>query len=574
MRKTVIIHLSDIHFDNLDMNNNLINRLLEDLDIMKETVGKYDLLVITGDCIDRGKVDLFLELNKKINEVLKKCNLRQKNRTVIVAGNHDVSHENMWYKSIKKNHNDDYNKINEQIENDLNPIFKEFNSFIEKYGVPENGVGVKYFNIDNIIIRAILINSSWSTLAHNKYGELCIGESQLKIIKEKIDKRKQKYDITIACMHHPLDFFSYKERKKLEDFLYNIVKVDFILHGHVHEASFDSIFNMDTSTNIFCTGVSYKKTGEQSSRKDGMRYSIYEIDIDTKTVNVYLRATNEKGVFVGDNRLYSSVNKKGNFTIPMGNISECLLPIKQANREKTNSIFLNKEFVELLLKKEEMLYRYYCGMEAVIFETMLPKQKEDFKKFKTNWMNAKNIKSFNDNKEMDKCANDFNREQFEIFCMYALNNLNALFFKNHKDIRFLLRVYNEKTNTHDAMLAEGIYSSTEDLEKVKSFKWGSGMIYNSYQNKIPLLKSQNLKYHEDGNSNGIWKEYLTLAIDGIELHKTRDFIPLFSLNIATISLENESCLHALAMSSIYDKMQDVFKLFEYNFCKLNTLYDI
>lgn len=486
---------------------------------------------------------------------------------LITPGNHDVSLNNVWIKHVNEKYGENYKAINDTIEGELSAIYKEYNDFVNKYNLPPNGIGIKYIMVNGITIRVILINSSWGTLAHNVYGELVVGDKQLGQIKNTICEKKRKYDVTITCMHHPLDWFSYEERKKLHDFLFDTIKTDFLLHGHIHEASYDSLFNMDSSTNIFCTGISYNKTGEKCSRKDGMRYSIYEIDIDTCTINVYLRSTNSKNVFVGDNRLYSKVNKEGFFTIPMGNISECLLPVKKANKNESKSIFINRDFVELLLNKEEMLFRFYCGMEIVLEEQILSKKDE----YIQQWKEKHNIKRFT-KEEKEKCLKEFYIEHFEIYCLYALMNLNALFFKDHKDVRFLLRRYDSISNKHVAMLADGIFSTTEDLNNVKNFTWGEGMIHYSYKCKCPLLMSQNMECHKDGNSKGVWKEYLTIAIDGIKVQKSRELIPLFALNIATNSTENERCLQALAMSSIYYKLQEVFGLYDSKVCELATLY--
>lgn len=567
MNKAVLVHLSDIHFSGTNESLNLMEKLLDDLNLMKKEIGVYDLLAITGDCVNQGQIELFDDFKQKVNEILKTCGLQHKNRVIIVPGNHDVSQKNNYLINIKNECINDYKKAYQMAEESCVLLFKEYNEFVDKFGIPQNGYGVKYFTVNGLVIRVILLNSSLSTLVHNKYGELIIGDKQLDYIKKQINSRKKKFDITIACMHHPLDWFSYNVRASLQDFLFNTLKVDFLLHGHIHEASYDSIFNMDTSANIFCTGISYTRKGEKCSRKDGMRYSIYEIDKNTRTVNVYLRATNSKGDFVGDNRLYSSVNKHGFFTVPMGNISECLMPLNKSKEEVRNSIFLNREFVELLLHKENTLFKYYCGME-ILLDQLLSKEDEYIKKYKE----ANNRKSLS-KQEKKACLKKFYREQFEMYCMFALNNLNALFFENHKDVRFILRRYDPKTDEHVAVLGEGIFSKTEDIKKIKKFKWGEGMIYYSYKNKAALLKSQNLSCHQEGNTHDFWKEYLTLAVDGIEVKKSREFIPLFAINIATNTFENEKCLQALAMSSIYDKVQEVFKLFDCK-CKLLTLYNL
>ena len=536
---------------------------------MKKVVGGYNLLMITGDCVDRGNMAYFEPLSKKLNKLLKKCDLTPKKGVIVVPGNHDVSHENELLSSLKNRWNDNTSKINEIMENNLHTLFKEFNDFSSKYGTPENSVGAKDFVTTNgLRTRVIFINSVWSTLTQNVYGELKIGDNQLNDIKAKLSAFKNKADFTIVCMHHPLDWFTYPDRKKLEDLFYKILKVDFIFHGHIHEANYDSIFNMDSSTNMFCTGISYTKTGEHSSREDGMRYSIYEIDKDTRTVNVFLRATNSKKEFVEDNRLYSSVNKEGTFTVPLGNISECLMPLKTFSSENRNSVFLNRKFVELLLDKEEKLFRYYCGLESYLETQILPKETADFteRKIKTGISHPPN-----DTKRAWK--KEFYKEQFEIYCMFILSNLNALFFERHNNVRILLRRYDPNLNQHVAIMGEGMRSSDSEIKNTKNFTWGDGLIYRSYKCKSALLKSQNLEYHSEGNSKDVWKEYLTIAVGGIEVKKSRELVPLFALNIATSSLENEFCMQALSMSSIYDKIQEVFSIFNVKAYEITKLYE-
>ena len=151
--------------------------------------------------------------------------------------------------------------------------------------------------------------------------------------------------------------------------------------------------------------------------------------------------------------------------------------------------------------------------------------------------------------------------------------MNGAFFDKYNDVRILLRQYNARTNQHEAILADGAHSTVEEVKKIKNFTWGKGMIYSSYKCKSALLMSNNMDRHENGNTSGIWKEYLTIAIGGIEVRKSRERIPLFALNIATESLENERCLQALANSSIYDKLQRVFDLFQVKVADLVGLYE-
>lgn len=482
MRRSVIVHLSDIHYDGTENSKNLLDNLCKDLKKMgKKIYGGYNLLILTGDCIDRGNTKLFQEFSTLLKKIMRVCSLR-KTRVVIVPGNHDSMRENPWLSAIKDKYKESecsQNKIIKDIESDISPLYKEYNDFTEDYSNQKNGIGVRYYNINDMVVRVIFLNSAWSTLAGCKYGELYIGDAQLNKINRLVKKRKQQYDITIACIHHPLDWFRYDERVKLQEFLYSTMKVDFVLHGHIHEASYDSVSNMDIFTNTFCTGISYHKTNESSSRKDGMRYSIYEIDYDTRTINVYLRATNQKGEFVSDNRLYSKVNRNGFFSLPLGNINECLMPISSVANSFSKNVFLNYEFVKKLMEKEDLLFKFYCGMEECIKERFVKTKDEAFDKYKQNWEKINHVK-LTEKVQLQLCEKAYYKQEFEVYCYFVANVLNGLFFKNHKHVRFLVRIYNKKSGKHEACAAEGIYNNIDDI---KAFKWGEGLICKSYEKK-------------------------------------------------------------------------------------------
>lgn len=571
MRKTTIIHLSDIHFDNSEISNELLTNLQKDIKQMEHYVGSYDLLVLTGDCVDKGHVELYNVFSEKINTLLKTSSISKK-RAIIVPGNHDCTRENQWLSALKQISNNNVAEIANRISKDVSPLFSEFNEFIVPYSNKLNGIGVKYFKTQNMVVRVILLNSSWSTLVDNTYGHLLIGDEQLEKIKSELDKRKQHFDITIACLHHPLDWFTYEERIKLQEFLYEKINVDILLHGHIHDSSYECISNMDMSSNKFCTGISYHKTGENCSRKDGMRYSIYEIDFDTRTINVYLRATNQNNIFVDDNRLYSKVNKDGFFTLPLGSVRECIMPFSNVDYPFKNNIFLSRDIVQRIMDKEELLFKFYRGMEDNLEEHIIKNLDADLERYKKDKFKQKSTRKLS-KQESERCIRGFYKEEFGIYCMFVLSTLNALFFTNHQHVRFLLRIYNRRTNCHEATFAEGIHSTREEIEKVKNFKWKEGMIYKSFQTKTALLQSKNKIYHQAGNSAGIWKDYLTIAVSGIEVRKGGELIPLLSLNIATDIIDNESCLQALALSSIYDKIQEVFKLFSVKVYDLVKLYE-
>lgn len=571
MDKFILAHLSDIHFSGTDTALKLMNNLKDDLQSMKDKIGRVDSIIITGDCVDQGKMENFNLFEKKLQEISKGCKVN-KNRVFSVPGNHDASRKNEWLYGVKESKKDDIDLQLQTVQKEISPLFPEYNMFVEKFSKVRDGIGVKCVKVENMYVRIIMLNSSWSTLINNKYGELHIGDTQLLKIRREFEASKgKKPKLTIACLHHPLDWFAYDERLKLKKLLYEDCGVDILLHGHIHEAEFASTSNIDLATKTFCTGISYVKTGEKSSRRDGMRYSIYEINITTQTINIYLRATNNRGEFVDDNTLYSKVAKGGFFSLPLGNPFNCIMPIESVNNAEKNNVFLEQSFVKLMLEKEDLLFKFYCGI-AERLEEMIANLDKEQARYQLDW--EKDYGSVLGSEEQKKkFEKDFYRYVFELYCMYIIQVLKALFFQNHNQVRFLIRIYDKISNQHIAEFAEGVYVTAEDIKNIKNFKWGEGMIYYSYQSKSALLKSANMDLHLDGNSTR-WLDYLTVTPSNIRIKSlSGGWVPLISLNIAISDKENERCLYALAQSTLYDKLQELFALFERKVYSLAKLYD-
>lgn len=564
MRKANIIHLSDIHFDNSNKINDLLDKLKNDLLEMKEELNEFHLLLITGDCVDKGQVNQFECFSKKLDKIIKDCGIAKK-KVAISIGNHDADLDCQYLTLLKgsSSENGSIENLLLKLEPQLTSIYQEYNKVVKKYIDTENGIDVSDIIIKDknkiqfMRIRLIILNSSWSTTINNKYGELTIGELQLKKICDTIKTLKKKCDFVILCLHHPLDWFKYEDRKKLNE-LIEYAHVDFLFHGHIHTSNIQNVNNIDNDIKTFCTGISYRKNGKSSSSKSGMRYSIYQIDKYTKTMNVYIRSTNEKGKFVPDTILYSNV-KNGFFTLPLENIVECLMPFNSVETIKKHSIVLTKSNVEKILSKEQLLFDFYCAMAQKI-DNMSKNKEENYRNYQREWMNSNNL-SQEDKEKNYKTA--FENEQFGLFCYEILINLNALFF--HGNVRFLIRKYNVQNNSHDSYVADGICST--NISKIRNFQWKDGLIYQSFIKKSALLESCNIKYFKKGNSN-VWKNSLTIAVRDVSILINNEPVPALSMNIAIDSYDNESCLEALALSSIYQKIGKIFTLYS------KKVYDI
>ena len=569
MGKIGIIHLSDIHYDDSEESKCLLNNLINDINRQINEGREFDFIVISGDIIDKGKTYLYNSFDFYLKKIIRASRLR-KERVILVVGNHDLNYDSLAIKGILAEKN-----ISKKIEEDINIIYSPYCEFISNYTSNRNTYGVKKFYVNKLKEHVIFIriNSAWSALLKKNYGELKIGDLQLMKIKKEIKKikKKLKNSLVIAVFHHPLDWFDYDDKVKLHNFLVKDCSVDLILNGHIHQAGLETSGNIDFNYRNFYTGISYNKSGENSSRKDGMRYSIYEIDKSLETINAFLRSTNENSEFVPDNRLYTNISNDGFFVMPLGNMFDSTIELPSIGESNYNSIFLSKQFVNLLLEKEKRLFVFYQGIEQemlknkIALKSELQKKKEEFKKdLGINKISKKHAI------EIEK---KFYRDEFEYFICYAFSVLSAIFFNSHNEVRFLIRKYDKKSNTHVPFYCEGIYAAPEDLKKIKAFKWGEGLIYVSFNQKKAILFSCNEKFASAGNSKNIWKDYLTIAIDTITVQVDQKSIPLFSFNIATSVVDNIQCLRALSLVNSYTIFNQVIKLYNDYIYDLKKIYN-
>ena len=100
MRTANIIHLSDIHFDNSENMNDLLDKLKMDLLEMKKELEEFHIMIISGDCIDKGRVELYPEFRKKLDKILKECDISKK-KVIIAIGNHDTSLETGYLELVR-----------------------------------------------------------------------------------------------------------------------------------------------------------------------------------------------------------------------------------------------------------------------------------------------------------------------------------------------------------------------------------------------------------------------------------------------------------------------------------------
>lgn len=258
-----IVHLSDIHLSSCNCNdfeNYFRDALIVDL-LKFNNPKKIDVIVITGDLVDRGGHSLY-EIDKYkdkkiypspyyifeevfITPIIKELNFPKEN-FLFIPGNHDIDESSILLKDeyeFTKNLNFENidNKLKENFNFKHSERIRQFKEFEEYFHDGQsnykfsNNESIFNYNYDGVNIGFILINDSWRCRSQKfdiddklmfGYNQFYTGLNKLKEFDTKVN---------IALIHHPIDDF--QEKIAIVRCL-NTSNIGFYLHGHYHSSDF------------------------------------------------------------------------------------------------------------------------------------------------------------------------------------------------------------------------------------------------------------------------------------------------------------------------------------------------
>ena len=337
---STILHISDLHRTSGPRvrNDELIGAMASDKRRWSnEGIPDPDIVVVSGDIIqgtskpaphdDTEIIAQYGEASDFLDRLAEKLNL-DRSRVVIVPGNHDVHRNrsrnamtrlyaiprNIRVSAIEPNSNVRWNWDN-QLPYEISDLklyesrFEHFRKFrsdfyasVDPSPLSSNSDNV-FFSYPPPIDVAIVGFSSW-------YGNDCycqVGEidsTSLDSSREMI--RESKVSVAIAVWHHNVvggprvqDYMDERVIHRLIDFGFNIG-----LHGHQHyprAAPFN--INLPNLTSMVVVGAGSIAVGDHGlPMGEGRQFNIVEIDHDSRSVTVHVRAMSSSGVFVGDHR--------------------------------------------------------------------------------------------------------------------------------------------------------------------------------------------------------------------------------------------------------------------------------
>ncbi|QCT94553.1 metallophosphoesterase [Caminibacter mediatlanticus TB-2] len=301
------LHLSDLHFDSLNVANKEFCILEKDLELLsnegiKEEDVKFtdiDYIVISGDLSIKADKKEFETSTKFIEKLIEKYDLTPEN-ILIVPGNHDYSrkvtqeaYEVASFSLNEFNPNTDY-KINDKLflKRDKKRWERRFDSFsdyiyerIYNRAYPDDLKD----SIEDERFYFLLLNSS------KKLDQFFSDEVELD--KDDLIKCNKEEKIKICIAHHPINYF--KNKIKADDFYRNLNEFNFsfYLHGHIHNSSLIQLSNFAFAVNsTISIGAGLFYAYNDKARVPGvpLRYNIFTLKIKDNKLNELILTVRER----------------------------------------------------------------------------------------------------------------------------------------------------------------------------------------------------------------------------------------------------------------------------------------
>jgi predicted phosphodiesterase len=234
------LHISDMHIKTGDPYDRdmVLNALIASMKRFLARGLKPDLVFFTGDVAYSGDAHQYKQATKFFDKLLEELHL-SRDALLVIPGNHDVDRtRSRGLKRTLESQADSNFYFGEGGEIDhisgrQAEFIKWHNEFFE---------GIRSFEtqstcgpyiervFDDFRLDILPINTAAFCLGNDDHGKLWIGRRCLDAV---INAERPRADLTVALMHHPLDWLNEDERAQITSKLYS--GVDCILRGHLHK---------------------------------------------------------------------------------------------------------------------------------------------------------------------------------------------------------------------------------------------------------------------------------------------------------------------------------------------------
>jgi predicted MPP superfamily phosphohydrolase len=288
------IHLSDLHMQSKDSFNRdtVLEALWADIKALQKKGLQPDFVAFTGDIAYHAKPDEYELAKQFFDELLVVAGIG-KDRLYLVPGNHDAD----WgTTALLRNPipgvqtEDDILQLlqNQDSRETLLQPFSAYRRFVGSYlpAFPESEHSAfaysRQFEKGGRRISVVGLNSAWLSGFHRNAGgevddrgRLAIGEFQAHMF------LPADAQVTIALMHHPVDWLMELDKDVVESFLTQSCSV--ILRGHLHRSNLLSYQDLAGSLVIIPAGAVFVR------RQHPNMYNVVQVDLNTRKGTVYFR---------------------------------------------------------------------------------------------------------------------------------------------------------------------------------------------------------------------------------------------------------------------------------------------
>lgn len=532
MNDLTILHLSDLHFSkNGAKPYKMFDALLQDIK-NELCYAEHIVIVVTGDLIDKADYKckpLVLKFFDELKNVIDGLP-GELAAIFFVPGNHDK--ERTFAMGIlgeaDAEYDDKYHKkfIKYFKEADAEYL-KLVNEILAKFSMPprKETYSVEELKIEENYYSFILMDTAWGAKGDKDKRNLKVGKFQIEELqdqyKKKHEKRKEKDAITFALSHHPLNWLDGSEEDLVRNFLIGQrgVDADIMICGHTHTRDIINWSNNRCALTTLSTGIGWPDSFE-SDHSEVHSYAIYVFHLELNTLDVYVRSTNDGGVFMPDYRIYTrEENRKNNkIVLPIKStqmISYIALSSTAGRSPKV--CFLSNAFLQDIQK---FVFAMGCFRQFAT-ENML----SHVQTLSQELMQYENSNNLSEKAELEAVFNQFFFDFLQTMCdLLAVEILGAIEAGETKEqqefkIRFHFRYCSNYEKRNELKDEELIYSKlcltywpntdSQKIRKLSDRHWGE-LIEAAYKAKQPLIFSANPEYCTTSTE---WKDFITIIPD-------------------------------------------------------------
>lgn len=244
-----ILHITDLHFGYEGQSQeakrkNCLKSLLGTISDL-DSSWKPSIICITGDLVWSGTASNFDAVKLWLDELLEICELDY-SKLICCPGNHEVDRSKAKKIPRPSNASEADDSLETPIASHYLEPFKEYINFCEKVNIPTLELGEEKSSLvgtcDINGIRFLVLNTAWFSKNNDDKDKLWLGLPHLELMesKEKISvlKNNQNAPITVALMHHPVEWLheyeqnAFGNRANTKDYL--ALRSHILLTGHTH----------------------------------------------------------------------------------------------------------------------------------------------------------------------------------------------------------------------------------------------------------------------------------------------------------------------------------------------------